>query len=116
VIILRTAGTLLTLLALTVTGTAQVSGVDLQKYCASPLGSPWEIACLMYIQGFGGGIETGDGSKLKDRRMWCFPDNFTAEQAKLVVEKYMRDHPEKLHRNAAIVVGSALLLAFPCKN
>jgi hypothetical protein len=33
-----------------------------------------------------------------------------------VVEKYMRENPEMLHRSAAEIAAVALMFAFPCGN
>jgi Rap1a immunity proteins len=46
----------------------------------------------------------------------CVSYELTGEQARLVIEKFMRDHPEDLHHQAAAIAGIALALAFPCKN
>lgn len=98
------------------TWAATLTGNKLEQFCSSPTGSPGQLACVMYIQGFVGGIEAGDGTKVKDKRAWCFPDGSTVGQSKLVVQKYMRDNPQDLHNEAAVVVGIALVQAFPCKN
>jgi Rap1a immunity proteins len=68
------------------------------------------------MEGFLGGIEAGDGSKEKDKRIWCFPRDATVRQARLVVEKYLRDNPAILHRPAGLIAGIALMLAFPCEK
>ena len=94
---------------------ANVTGHQLQAYCTGPENSPGRVACVSYIQGFVGGIEAGDGSKVRDGRLWCFPDGATIKQARLVIEKYMRDNPQSIHRDADVIVGAALKLAFPCK-
>src|SRR6516225_8862937 len=50
------------------------------------------------------------------RAVTCLPANLTGEQARLSIEKYMRDHPEKLNLHAVTIAGLALTLAFPCSN
>jgi hypothetical protein len=95
---------------------AELTGNDLQEWCSAPKGSGLGLACATYISGFMDGIEIGDGAKRKDTRMLCFPDSATVGQARLIIEKYMRDNPQSLHQPRAIIVGKALLLAFPCKN
>jgi hypothetical protein len=35
----------------------------------------------------------------------CLPDGFTGEQARLVIEKFMRDNPAKLHQSATFLVA-----------
>jgi Ssp1 endopeptidase immunity protein Rap1a len=70
----------------------------------------------MYLQGFVAGIEAGDGSKLRDKRIWCFPEGATVNQGRLIVEKHMRDYPQTLHQDAAMIVAAALMFAFPCRD
>jgi len=46
----------------------------------------------------------------------CLPlDGMTSGQALRIVTKYLKAHPEKLHRDAHILVVEALTEAFPCK-
>jgi hypothetical protein len=44
----------------------------------------------------------------------CLSDELTGTQARLIIEKFMRDHPELLHHLAAGIAGAALVQAFPC--
>ena len=44
----------------------------------------------------------------------CPPAGTTPTQARLIVEKYMRDHPEDLHLPAQDIVFAAAGPAFPC--
>ncbi len=99
-----------------VAAAATLSGSRLNEYCSGPKDSAEDVACTQYIQGYVAGIEAGDGSKSKDARIWCFPKGATIGQARLVVEKYLHDRPEALHQNAGLLVGLALMLAFPCRN
>ena len=46
----------------------------------------------------------------------CPPAGTTPTQARLIVEKYMQDHPENLHLPAQDIVFAAAGLAFPCKK
>jgi hypothetical protein len=93
---------------------ARLSGNKLHEYCTAPESSMEGVACTLYIEGYAAGIEAGDGSKKKDARMWCFPPNSTVGQGKLIVQKYMRDNPAMLHHDADLIVGLALMQAFPC--
>ena len=92
-----------------------LTGNKLQEFCSSPHNSREDIACAYYLKGFVSGIEVGDGAR-DDERMWCFPEGSTIGQARLVVEKYMREHPETLHRDAGVIAGIALFAAFGCKH
>jgi Rap1a immunity proteins len=47
----------------------------------------------------------------------CFPaDGVSAEQARLITVKWLRNNPEKLHVEAGVLVFSAMGEAFPCEN
>jgi len=45
---------------------------------------------------------------------YCPPDKVSGVQATAIVEKYMRDHPEKLNNAVNAIIPLALLEAFPC--
>jgi hypothetical protein len=96
-------------------GTAHsFTGLELQQLCSAKDGSNERFACAMYLAGYIGGINAGDGSKIKDKKAWCFPEHSTVSQGRQVVVKFMRDHPEMLHQDADWIVGLALVDAFPC--
>ena len=95
---------------------AALTGNELQEYCSGPKGSGFGLACAEYIHGFVSGFLAADHTKRKDARILCFPMDATIGQARRIVEKYMRDNPQSLHQDASIIVGKAILLAFPCKN
>lgn len=46
--------------------------------------------------------------------LWCRPVNATAEQMRLVVQTYLKAHPEELHYAASGLVAIALRESFPC--
>jgi Rap1a immunity proteins len=46
----------------------------------------------------------------------CLPDGTGSEQAIRIVVKYLNSHPEKLHKDAHILVVEALREAFPCSK
>jgi hypothetical protein len=78
--------------------------------CSGKFGSAGETACVTYIEGLTAGIELGQAAG----KRWCFPEGGTIEQARLIIEKVMREHPEFLHEDAATVAAAALISAFPC--
>jgi hypothetical protein len=43
-------------------------------------------------------------------------DGLSVDQGRLIIEKYLKEHPESLHEEAGLVAGPALLDAFPCKK
>lgn len=89
---------------------ASLTGNKLLQMCASPSGSVGDIACDHFIEGFAAGVDYLAGDKVI-----CFPNGVTVNQGRLVVEKFMRENPEKLHTQAALLVGAAFRRAFPCK-
>lgn len=46
----------------------------------------------------------------------CFPPGATAQQATMVLGKYLVDHPEQLHLSMHDIGILALYEAFPCKS
>jgi hypothetical protein len=61
--------------------------------------------------GFCVGLVTGVGNASPHV---CPDENVTNGQEKRVVLKYLQDHPEELHLDAATLVERALAKAFPC--
>jgi hypothetical protein len=71
------------------------------------------LICQIYFNTF---TETLIATQAAKQNGICFPAGASANQNRLVVEKYMAQHPEKLHQYAAILTIDALREAFPCKN
>lgn len=70
---------------------------------------------LSYVRGFMDGVAMGTVFSEKFAGKYCPPKGGTdAIQARLVVEKFLKEHPEKLHMEAGILAGIALMGAFPC--
>lgn len=65
----------------------------------------------MYYFGYGKGLIIGDNA-----RTICNPEGVTGEQYMLIVEKYLKDHPEELHESAYLLIDIALMEAFPCED
>jgi hypothetical protein len=47
---------------------------------------------------------------------FCSPDDVVGKQLVDIVMKYLKENPENLHYNAASLVTSALIRAFPCPD
>ena len=82
------------------------------------LGAAGEFACLSYLAGYieFAGTMIGSGfsrRELQDTILGCMPDNIRIEQLRLVVIKYLREHPERLHLSFSQLVAEALRQAFP---
>jgi hypothetical protein len=75
-----------------------------------------QLICQMWISGFQSGIISSQNlaqvNKLKPTS--CIPYNVTEDQAKLIIEKFLRDNPRYMQLSAAMVAAYALLIAFPC--
>jgi len=72
--------------------------------------------CLGFITGIMTMTDEVQTANPKYAKLPCYPDGtMTAGQAARVVTKYLNSHPEKLHRDAHILVIEALREAFPCK-
>lgn len=80
---------------------------------ASPLDSG---ICLGYIQGFIRGVEVGEILLKAPKRLICVPDASTAGQVMMVILKFLRDNPARLHENASVLVTHSLQSAFPCRD
>jgi Rap1a immunity proteins len=73
--------------------------------------------CQAWIIGFYTGLSFKQAAAApinKDLPPVCIPRDSTGGQASLIVEKFMRDHPESLNRPAWAVAYAALMQAFPC--
>lgn len=69
--------------------------------------------CVFLIGGFVEGLvvqETIDNAKPSV----CFPAESTAAQGAAIFEKYMEDHPERLHQAFGTLIHRSLANAFPC--
>jgi hypothetical protein len=91
----------------------QLTALTLRQWCSGKAGQD-QISCTAFTPGLINGINVADGVFDQKMKFWCFPNSITAEQAKLVIVKFMNEHPEVLHMGAAPVAAGALHLAFPC--
>jgi hypothetical protein len=107
--------------------TGFVSGNELLKQCqatlnreANPQVSRDEqddsLLCVAYIDG---AMDTQGQTlelhpDLKTFR-YCLPDNVPLIQSVRVIVKFLKEHPEKLHMRASLLISVALVDVFPCK-
>ena len=76
------------------------------------------LQCQAYVEGvFTGYSMVSNALSLKEAGVErvCVPDEAKLKQMILVVQKYLKDHPEKLHSGAGELIMTALKEAFPCK-
>jgi Ssp1 endopeptidase immunity protein Rap1a len=75
-----------------------------------------QLICKMWISGFQAGMISSQNlaqvNKLKPAS--CIPYDLTADQAKLIIEKFLRDNPQYMQLSAEIVATYSLMIAFPC--
>ena len=83
-----------------------VSGKQLLVNCESGVDYA-EGNCTGYISG------VFDNSITINKQ--CLPQNATAGKRVKVVEEYLKEHPERLHTIASVLVQAAINEAFPCK-
>ena len=86
-----------------------VTGEELLEYCESKNAAEWGF-CSGFIWG------AADGHQLtsNESASFCSPEDAASDHMGRVVVKYLREHPEKHHEYAAILVVVALIEAWPC--
>jgi hypothetical protein len=90
---------------------ADFTGADLQSACTDN-----QDICDFWITSFLLGA-FGSQTNTQQRnfaQVSCPPGGTMRAIARLIVENYMRDHPEQLHLPAQDIVFAAAQLAFPC--
>jgi hypothetical protein len=93
---------------------AGLSGTELYGFCTNQNKSVRTV-CETWISGFQAGIYAQSQAAKTDVSV-CLPDGFTGAQAKLIIDKFMKDFPATLHNQAEIVAFFALSREFPCKG
>jgi Rap1a immunity proteins len=63
---------------------------------------------------FCAGYVAGITDALQRSRTVCLPKHVTVRQARDIIIKYLRNHPEERHYSAASEIALALKQAFPC--
>ena len=96
------------------------SGNSLAKYCASegkenPFSSNTTL-CIGLLHGYLEGLEYGFLITSTKMRLFCEPKEMTVKQLMKVFNKYLAEHPEKLHFEYGAQLIEAMREAFPCKN
>jgi len=90
---------------------ADFTGADLQSACTDN-----QDICDFWITSFllGAFRSQTNAQQGNFSPVGCPPAGTTPTQARLIVEKYMHDHPEQLHLPGQDIVFAASQLAFPC--
>ena len=71
--------------------------------------------CYGYINGF---MDLQYATVRSNERAMpiCIPSGVNKSQLKTLIVKDMKEHPEKLHYPAAVLVGFSLVEAYPCED
>ena len=90
---------------------ADFTGADLQSACTDnqDICDFWMTSFLLGAFGSQAVSQQGNFTPIG-----CPPAGTTRFQARLIVEKYMQDHPDDLHLPAQDIVSAASRLVFPC--
>ena len=90
---------------------ADFTGADLQSACTDnqDICDFWITSSLLGAFGSQANAQQGNLTAVG-----CPPAGTSRAQARLIVEKYMHDHPEQLRLPAQDIVFAAAELAFPC--
>ena len=91
---------------------ADFNGIDLSTMCVSN-NQAIRDQCTAWISGFQAGISANDE---KSNMHVCLPDELLGSQAVLIIEKFMKEHPEQLHYPARVVAFYALWQDFSCSK
>jgi hypothetical protein len=90
-------------------GGEYLGGYELLQVCESK--NQYDTGlCEGYITGVSTALNDKGISKVK----LCIPDGVSSGQLVLVVKKWLKDNPEKLHYAGAAIVAFAAIGAFPC--
>jgi hypothetical protein len=91
------------------------SGADLYEFCTEGKGSDQDLSCVSYVHGFIDGMIVGNAARKGE---WFCPPSagISVEQGRLIAEKYLREHPESLHKEAGLLLMLAFVQAFPCQS
>jgi hypothetical protein len=103
------------LAALLPTQAMALTGSDLYRMCVEEAkNSVGDAACNSYVRGFIDGLMITTFMANRGEK-FCVPnDGIALNQARLMLEKSLRDHPDMLHMEGAYFLGLTLRDAFRC--
>ena len=92
---------------------ADFTGNTLKDACDSPSQTAGSGMCFGYIAGTLDSFR--EINRLRLEKPWfCEPPDVTGEQIVAMVRKFLADHPEKLHLQAASLISAMMANTFPC--
>lgn len=97
----------------------QQTGMEFLQKCAggeSVTQMVAEMKCHSYLLGMVDTYQLLTPWLEPKRRVICLPtEGIQAEQALLIVTKWLRHHPEQLHESVRLLALKAFMEAFPCR-
>ena len=107
------------LIASSFAAAAEKTGLDFLRECegrGTPASQVGQLTCAAYLSGF---IDSHALVLAQLPATWprfCLPgEGVQIEQVMLIVTKWLRDNPSKLHESARSSIYIALAKAFPCR-
>ena len=94
---------------------ANLSGSAFQTFCAVETDSIDYGICLGFVRGLHMTHEIY-GAISKNYKVFCLPPNVSTTQLVKIISKYLENHPENLHLEAASTAFVALKKVFPCED
>jgi Rap1a immunity proteins len=96
--------------------TAQQTGMGLFDNCIGPNKNEVpDLTCTAYFNGFSEAY-FALARVVAATTGICLPPEVTPNQIRLITQRYMYEHPERLHMLASRVILDALRGAFPCRS
>ncbi len=89
-----------------------LTGADLHANCQKQ-GNLDQMACAAYVLGLSEGLPLGT---TLGTGFYCPRSESGPQQIRLIVEKFLREHPDRLHEHAAFLAADARTAAFNCKH
>lgn len=98
---------------------AWMAGHDLQPLCAKPFSSkPGDAIRNAFCEGYIAGVAAAlrEVVDADGNRRICFAERVRAQELADIVRRYLSHNPQRLDRDAALLVKEALAQAFTCSN
>jgi hypothetical protein len=89
------------------------TGNSLLDYCQSPSGTPGWGVCRGYISGVLDALQAEE-AVLQRPTLFCIPHGATVGQLADVAIQFLDQNPGKRHLDAASIIWTGMIKAFPC--
>ena len=95
--------------------TSNLTGNWLHTVCSTS-NQQGQVVCKMWISAFEAGLVSSQGLAQRNnlKPASCIPNDVTADQAMVIIEKFLSDNQQYLQLPAETVATYALVIAFPC--